>query len=321
MFGGLRFFLAALVVMFHAGYTPFNVKIGVSAVIVFFILSGYVMSGLYINSFNTLSNAGKFYLERCIRIGPQYYFYLILTVIVIYGLGMWSISFTERSISFGNFILNALLLPLSFTIYFPSIDIFAIIGQSVSLANEFLFYLLVPVFLGFFYFTFVSIFICLLVFILATHGNISMVAYSYNYLPGPLIFFFIGHLMYLGKTKLLFIVLLILFFNQLHLYHLGLWNAGFNLDIYVGLYFGFLSILLLSKLKSNDVDNWLGTSSYGCFLGHSVVLIIMRHYEILSDSKSLFTLVLLLASIILGLVTYRLVEKPTLGLRRLCRPR
>ena len=71
MFGYLRIILASIVVIFHAGYSPCGIRMGVSAVIVFFILSGLAMSGLYANGFATIMNAPHFYLERVTRIMPQ----------------------------------------------------------------------------------------------------------------------------------------------------------------------------------------------------------------------------------------------------------
>jgi peptidoglycan/LPS O-acetylase OafA/YrhL len=51
MFGGLPLGLAALVAVFRAGFTPFGLQIGTSAVVVFYIISGYAMTGLVTSRF------------------------------------------------------------------------------------------------------------------------------------------------------------------------------------------------------------------------------------------------------------------------------
>jgi len=95
MFGTLRFFLALTVVAYHIGYHPMGLYIGVSAVMVFYMVSGYVMSALYTNRFVTVKNARYFYMERIIRIAPQYYFYLSIAFFLYYK-NIYNISLTER---------------------------------------------------------------------------------------------------------------------------------------------------------------------------------------------------------------------------------
>jgi len=143
-----------------------------------------------------------------------------------------------------------------------------------------------------------------------------MVAYSYNYLPGPLVFFIIGHLIYRKYWGALALALLPLMANQFHLIYVGQEAAGFNRDLYVGLYGGLIAIFLLKEFSSNSVDYWMGAASYGCFLGHYSILIALRHYGIFENSKFAFACLLLATSIFVGLLSFLIVEKPTLNFRR-----
>lgn len=319
MFGALRLFLAAVVVVFHAGYVPYGVRMGVSAVVVFYVLSGYAMSGLFSTRFGSPANAGWFYLERFVRIAPQFYFYLALTLLGPFGLGMWSAHFPERQISAVNLLGNASLLPLGLTAYLPPLDIFAIVGPTVTLANEFLFYLLTPVILVVPAATLAGLALSVTVFVLATHGVVPMANYSYNYLPGPLVFFLAGQFIHQRKYALLGATLTALAMNYGLLGMSGLAGAGFNIELHLGLFCGVAAIMALGRLRNAPLDAWLGLPSYGCFLGHSVILVAMRHYDAFPDSKAAFAIALLAASILLGYMSYFLVERPTVALRRACR--
>ena len=323
MFGALRFFLASLVVIYHAGYTPLGVRVGVSAVIVFYMISGFVISALYSSRFvdERATYALRFYIERFVRIAPQYYFYLIFFLFFLYNFDLWYPAFPAREFTLMDAFTNFTLIPMALTIYFPSLLQFAVIGQAVSLATECLFYFIVPLLHMFprSFFRHVSVIITMLsliVFCLATNELLPIVIYSYNFLPGPLIFFFIGYFIYKRQWVYLGSIIFILLVNQSCLYHFGLLTAGFNLDIYVGLYFGLIIIPILKNKKTNYIDNLLGAISYGCFLGHGIILLAFRRYEILSHDKLIFTLLLLFLSLSAGCLSYFLVEKPTLKYRR-----
>ena len=310
MFGTLRLVLAALVVLFHAGNSPYEIRIGVSAVIVFYMISGFAMSGLYSTRFFG-RNVRHFYIERIIRIMPQYYFIWLCTFIMLYGFDIWIKDFPNKNLGIMDVFSNLTLIPMGLTIYFPFLMKFALIGHAVSLANEMIFYVLVPLVLVYRLVTVVAFIISMIVFCLATQSSISAVAFSYNYLPGPIIFFVIGHLLYIKKWNYLIVAIIPLAMNQLYLLYKGGMLTGFNLDIYVGFYVGFAAMLLLMNLKPNKLDHFLGTASYGCFLGHLPLLIAFRYFNIFENNLLMFSISLLFFSIIIGFISYFLVERPT----------
>jgi len=282
---------------------------GVSAVIVFYMISGFAMSGLYSTRFYSKDFA-YFYIERIIRIMPQYCFYLACTFCMLYGFDIWVSDYPSGNLGAMDVFSNVVLIPMGLTIYFPFLMDFALIGHAVSLANEMIFYMLVPLVLVYRLMSVVAAVISVLVFCLATHSSMSIVAYSYNYLPGPFIFFVIGHLLYLRKWNYIFAAMMPLILNQIYLLHIGEMSAGFNLDIYVGFYFGFMVMFLLMNYESNKIDHFLGAASYGCFLGHLPLLILFKYFKIFEDNLLMFSISLLFASILIGFISYYVVEKP-----------
>ncbi len=327
MFGTLRLFLACMVVLYHTGYHPFGLLTGVAAVTVFYMISGYVISGLYTTKFIKVSNAHHFYIDRFIRIAPQYYFYLLITFLTFY-IPWGTDSAPVRNLTTLNLISNVTLIPLGLTTYLPAslnpmATIFPLIGPTWSLANEFIFYLIAPVVLVIPFVTFSALVTSLCVFCLASHGILTIYGFTYWFLPGPLVFFLIGHFIYQRKWWYLTSTMMILFINHLHLISLGrisiysgIEATGFNLEIYIGLYCGLIIILFLKNLRPNVIDNWLGSISYGCFLNHFLLISAMPFLHI--QTVFTFTCTLLILSCCLGTFSFYCIEKP---MRKYCRQR
>lgn len=320
MFGTLRFLLASTVVLYHASYKPCGMYIGITAVMIFYIISGYVMSGLYNSRYRTIENAHFFYIDRFLRIAPQYYFYLALTFFVFHKPWTWNTDFFQP-ICLTTFISNVLLLPLGLTPYLASVrdvtPMFPLIATTFSLANEVLFYLLVPIILVTPFATFGMAILSLTFFCLATNNIIPNCAFSYWVLPGPLIFFLIGHFICQKKWFPLVLTMLILCGNHVLLIISGFADkaneasTGFTLDIYNGLYLGVLAILILRNFSSNRIDDWLGSISYGMFLCHLPLMHALGHLtprlmQVLESHISL----LILTSSCFGAFSFYVIEKP-----------
>lgn len=313
MFGILRLFLASMVVMYHAGYHPFNYMMGVTAVTDFYILSGFVVSALYSKSFGHLRNAPNFYIERAIRILPQYYYYLILYTIFFVSTEWFA---RNQHLTLTNLFANITLIPLGLRLYLPdTLHLSSIIMPAHSLATEVIFYLLMPIIIYRFG-TLISLLVSLVVFCLASHNIIPIDIHTYWTVPGILIFFLLGHLLYQKNYKLLALSLGVLIANQLHLLMVNQATAEFNKEIYLGVYFGIAMVLILRNFKSNAFDKWCGCLSYGCFLSHIGINQFLGHFQILITYPFANALTLLALSILSGYISYRFVEKKTEHLRR-----
>lgn len=85
MFGTYRTFLALAVVINHLVHVPL---VGAYAVHGFFILSGYLMTYIMLNSYGySIKGLRSFALNRFLRLYPGYWFILILTAIAIFWFG------------------------------------------------------------------------------------------------------------------------------------------------------------------------------------------------------------------------------------------
>lgn len=211
---------------------------------------------------------------------------------------------------------NLTVFPLGLTVYFPFLVQYPLIGQAGSLSNELIFYLLVPLIFTSNRIILIGSIISIIVFSLATMSYINTSGYSYNNLPGPFIFFVVGHLIYKQQWGWGVAALTALAVNMAYVILYKDITAGFNTEIYLGLGIGVLLILFLKDMKPNKLDNLAGAISYGCFLGHGVILVPFRYYNLFEDNLFLFSTSILSLSILMGYVSYKLVEEPTLRYRR-----
>jgi|GEM_PF-3330496 len=73
MTGYLRFILATFVAAFHLGYNFFGIPLGPPAVIIFYVLAGFVVCRLLTEIFSG-QPLSSFFAERALRIFPTYLF-------------------------------------------------------------------------------------------------------------------------------------------------------------------------------------------------------------------------------------------------------
>ena len=84
--GSYRLLLAMLVAISHMGVMFVGFNPGVVAVVSFLIISGFVMTPLIDRSYNVPGKIGLFYLDRLLRLYPQFLLYFVLSCAVIHFL-------------------------------------------------------------------------------------------------------------------------------------------------------------------------------------------------------------------------------------------
>jgi len=271
--GTYRLLLAFLVLIGHCGVVIQGMSTGVVAVISFFLISGYVVTGVYEKKVPPKTG---FILDRVLRIYPLYFVFVSLTLILLN-------LFPCRDTFLANFItrpflwvtlLNDLLIPLDFY-RFNAVEGFLLIPPAWSLGLEMTFYLVFP----FLYSTklkTVALFLSLAFFCVAALGILESDLYGYRLLPGTLFLFLTGSLYYddpKGFIRRILPVLAVLIpILWLVLGRLKRLDVPFNKDILVGYGFAILALVLLAHLRRQKWDDTLGALSYGVFLAHSLVL-------------------------------------------------
>jgi len=113
MFGYLRFFLAYLVLLSHIYIKFYGLNVGVFAVVMFYILAGYVVSHLYLDILpKTKNRVFLFYKDRFLRIFPLYIYIAIITLLFLY-----ITDYGNPKYSIQNIVSNFTIIPLNYYMY------------------------------------------------------------------------------------------------------------------------------------------------------------------------------------------------------------
>ena len=314
--GIYRLILAALVALSHTGLTILGFNEGVVAVISFFILSGFTMEALLERYYGDKSLIKYFYVDRALKLFPQYLFYLIITLILNYFIPIQSNFLKDLNAS--NILLNVLILPLGFYMYNGLITCI-LIPPTWSLGLELTFYLAFP----FVYlkskkvlFSILSIFI----FVLAYLGVLNTDNYGYRLLPGVLFIFLIGSIIksdewdkYKNITALGLCVCIGLFIN---IYINSEYQMPYNKEVLLGIIIGIPVIIILKNIKTSKLDTLLGNLSYGVFLNHFFVMYMMFTITGHMPSNVSERIIMLLISILLAFGSDKIIEEPFMKKRR-----
>nr|WP_256206990.1 acyltransferase [Pseudomonas sp. P97.38] len=314
--GVYRLLLALLVAISHMGVTFMGFNPGVVAVVSFLIISGFVMTSLIERNYATAEHIGLFYLDRLLRLYPQFLLYFVVSCLVIHFLLPGTPQ--AEALTLENIATSLPILPLGF--YMFGITVPEILPPAWSLGLEMCFYLLIP-FLILYKSRGIAFAVSVTVFLVAALGYINTDLYGYRLLPGVLFIFLCGSYLYRARAKGLWIaaittIIAILLFAAIVLGVIA--RRPFNAEVTLGIAVGLPAVFLLSRLRYHRLDELLGNISYGVFLNHFVVMYVLRAFWPVAYSELIVTAVLVLSFALSG-VSYYWVERPALKLRHALR--
>ncbi|MFJ2362190.1 acyltransferase family protein [Pseudomonas sp. NPDC087697] len=314
--GSYRLLLAILVAISHMGKTVAGLNPGVIAVISFLIISGFVMTSLIERNYNTPEKIRLFYVDRALRLYPQFLLYFVASCAVIYFLLPGTPQ--AAALTAKNIVTSLPIVPLGFYMY--GITVPEILPPAWSLGLEMCFYLVIP-FLIIFKGRDLAFALSVTVFVAACFGAINTDVYGYRLLPGVLFIFLCGSYMYKAQAKgrviaagtaLVAVLLFLAIMTGVVL------RLPFNAEVTAGIALGIPAVFLLTKLKFHRVDEFFGNISYGVFLNHFVVMYFLRAFWPVEYGAHIVTAVLVMSFVLSG-VSYYYVERPALRLRHALR--
>lgn len=315
MLGTFRFALAILVALSHADLRIAGLNPGVVAVVCFYLISGYVMTGLVRSHYATIDRIPYFYIDRALRIFPQYLVIAGITLAWFWISGQQT-DFLRHAPDWSDMLANVTIVPLNFYM-FNGTDAFTLIPPAWSLGAEIQFYILIPFVLLLPIF-FPVLAVAFIVLAMAISGMINTEVYGYRLLPGVLVYFLVGALLYDVRTdetrrKLLLVGLLSLLLVSVGCMLYFSWQGlPYNKETWVGMAIGIPLLYWLGNRPQHAIDNHLGDLSYGVFLNHFLI-----QWAIVGKPVELQTWALyILASVMLSALTQIAVERPALRLRR-----
>jgi len=318
MFGYLRFILAVFVMLSHLDIRFYGLNQGVIAVVIFYILAGYVVSYLYTTIIpkqikNKKSNYSLFtshYLlfikDRVRRIFPLYLFILFLTVIFILITNFGKPQFTSL-----NIFTNLTIIPLNFYMLLDN-EILTnpkwwLIPPAWSLGTELQAYLLLPFAIVFPKIKYILISISLLIYILADFTLIHPDYFGYRLIVGVFFIFLSGTSLQKisSKTQTEFDTLFLIITWSISIIlittiiYLGLEHHAYARETAIGLIVGIPLIYMLSLSKKKlPLNRFLGSLSYGIFLSHFLAIWIVKYLKI--DTSNYLYIISI--SLVIGLI-------------------
>ncbi len=356
MFGTLRLLLAFLVLLSHLDYriagipgTGFQFRPdaedsgfnpGPFAVAIFYMLSGFVMTGLVRAYYMDLKKFGLFLVDRCCRIFPQYLVFMFLMVPIVLTCDQGHMRTVDGDPTVLRMLYNITLIPLNFLMYIEDVANFTLIEPAWSLGAEMQFYLVIPLILIWRARDWV-VPVSMAIFFLGSMWFFNMNAdvWAYRLLPGVLFIFLAGSYAFdvnkgltSAKVKLGLVYVGVLgLFALMAAYSLykgeGIdekWSLGKNYEVYFAFLIGVPLTLWLATKKRQDWDEYLGNLSYGLFLSHMLAIWGLAKWSIgetTLDQTPWFTPIVIVASFAMAAAGYHLIEKPVLAFRRRFRQR
>lgn len=304
--GTYRLILAIAVLLSHCGVFFFGINQGVAAVISFLVISGMVITNLIEKRFSNTGGVVSFYIDRALRIYPQYIFYLLSAMIIYSMLDMQRFGFVRMMI-------NAINIPLNF---FVNINTdYIVIAPSWSLALELQFYIVIPWLLirkrkiAASYLSLAFYFICYT-------GILDTDYFGYRMLSGMLFVFLTGSMV--NDLRKNYIHIAVIYLSTLIMYaasfHFKLNLLIYNNEVLLGVIVGLPIVMILRGLRFGRADVIMGNVSYGLYINHTILINTLSHFGIKPQSSAdLFLLIL--ASMFIALMTTLFVEKPFYNLR------
>jgi peptidoglycan/LPS O-acetylase OafA/YrhL len=308
--GIYRLLLAVGVLLTHLHIRFFGRNIGVFAVVSFFLLSGYVMTALIDRHYSNFSRLQTFYLDRAMRLFPQFILYMLLTLVLIavaHPVSPYISGLTPAKIA-----INVSMLPLNF---YRSFADGIVIPQSWSLGLESQFYIVIPLIIvlrarG-------MLFIAsAMFFVLPYLGIIDSDMWGYRMLPGTLFMFLFGSFLYRRTSTAAlvgaYLAILVLFvWVAMH----AAMQRPFMFEVLAGLLFGIPVILALSKIRFGALESFAGNLSYGVFLNQFFIFWVFQSFGLNSEAPW-YPYAAIAASVGLAALSYALIERPVIALRR-----
>ncbi|TCS98803.1 peptidoglycan/LPS O-acetylase OafA/YrhL [Tepidimonas ignava] len=267
-----------MVALSHVGVSMRGYHLGVPAVVVFLLLSGYVVAAMLHTHPGGWSSPRLFYAERAVRLLPPYYVAWLLGLAAFYTAGMSS-PFVSGWQQPALWLASLLVVPLNFAAVAPVLDTFTPVPPAWSLGLELQFYLLAPWLLASTRRMLGALVLTWVVGATAQLGLLPSDAWGYRLLPGNLWIFLLGSCLFHALqrsngccARALRLVWLVTLALWLWTAAVGRWGQPFVAEVLGGVVLGLPAVAVLARLPRRAWDDRMADWAYPVFLVHFAVI-------------------------------------------------
>jgi peptidoglycan/LPS O-acetylase OafA/YrhL len=325
MFGYLRFLLAFLVLLSHVDVKFYGLNPGVIAVVMFYMLAGYVVSHLWENIIpHGRGKLYRFYKDRVLRVLPLYSYVAVLTLIFLAITG-----YADPKFSLLRLAANFLIIPLNYYMVADTIILtspgWCLIPPAWSLGAELQAYILLPLALVNKKLKILLAAVSFGVYMLANLSVINPDYFGYRLIFGVFFIFVAGSSIQISNNSktspaqkrsqfgfdtlyppLLwgFIACLGLIFTSQNLF-----SPAYTRETFIGILIGIPLICLFSRSKIKLPKNsFLGSLSYGVFLSHFIVIWYLDHTGLINKNSMAYIPVVTMGAILIAWSGVKFIE-------------
>lgn len=338
---GLRFIAALMVIIHHIeqikyifkfsniwGSSPFIIVVGKLGVVLFFVLSGFLISYLLLVEEDTYKRISikKFYIRRILRIWPLYFFIGILAFIILPNISFFTLPGFSKTVIYNSILLKSTL----FILFLPNLTnallyIIPYAAQAWSIGTEEQFYIVWPILNR----LFKNYRIILMLTIIAIYLLIKSLFYNSNY---SIFYTFWTHfnidcmaigglfaILLFRKSSLLNILMNTYLFYTTLIVTLFMICKGIQIEyLHYEIYAILFGIIILNLAANKSIRfslenkplNYLGKISYGLYMYHPICLVfslkILSNFGIYNYYSMLFSSILI--TIIIASFSYHFIE-------------
>jgi len=344
---GLRFIAAFLVIIHHIeqfksickienywGKIPFINIIGKLGVVLFFVLSGFLITYLLLaeeHSFKKIS-IKKFYMRRVIRIWPLYFLIILLAFLILPNMQVFNLPGNGKDVIYSNLMWKLIL----YVLFFPNLvlSLFGVVpyaSHTWSIGTEEQFYLVWPLVLKYIkryrmllMIVIIMSYLVIKFFLLSSYGD--NIPYSYVikafWYSFPIDCMAIGgmfSILLFQKSKYLkYIIRNDLFYISICLVSLliimGVYVPYIHYEFY-SILFGIIIInfAVNDQIKislENKTLNYLGNISYGLYMYHPIVIVLVLYIGLSFNIQTNWVIypLSLIFTIVIAALSYKYFE-------------
>lgn len=315
---------------------PFIQVIGKLGVVLFFVLSGFLITYLLVNEEKLTKkkiNVKSFYIRRILRIWPLYYLIIFLSYFIFPYLDILSVdNISTEILSIKTFLLYIFMLP---NMVLSNFGVVPYASQAWSIGTEEQFYLIWPLlfilfrknkmllmlsviigYIGVKYYLTINPKNPFGINLLAFWNTFNIDCMAIGGLTAILSFRNSKILKYVNNNYVFYLISLIVILLMIFGVNFGFFHYEIYAILFAIIILNLATNKALATILENKIFNYLGGISYGIYMYHSIAIVIAIKLSMYFIIGLIIYPIALFLTIFISHISYKYLEKPFLKLKK-----